>query len=107
MSVSLYINHRQDDSRRTGMYADGRRVMERFVDSGQEFNPALLWFVDVIWPDAPAPADDAAAVEWLRRVMPEVRATLTDVADRVRGRGRCRRPTGGVPVFVVRRWRSR
>ena len=83
MSVTFYINERQDGGRRTGLYVGELRALERFVAGGRDYDAALLWFLDAVW-DAPTPADRDAARRWHRAMLPELKVLLADAAEQLR-----------------------
>jgi len=45
--LTFYVQQRVDGGRRTGIDVDGETVFNRFEESGEEFDPALVWYVDV------------------------------------------------------------
>ena len=47
MKITFYIQARVDGGRRIGIEVDGETVLGRFDEGGGEFDPALLWYVDV------------------------------------------------------------
>src|SRR5687768_336480 len=82
MDITLYRQARADGGVRTGIDGDGATLLERFEPGADDSDPALVWFVDVLFRDVPLedPAPDAAR-EFLRRQGPAVTPRLVQIAD--------------------------
>jgi hypothetical protein len=62
--LTFYVQQRIDGGRRTGIDIDGDTVFERFETGDEEFDPALLWYIDLRCAgDLPSEPDEAR--DWL------------------------------------------
>lgn len=64
--LCLYHQMRKDNRARSGLEIDGQPVAEVFDEGGEgEYDPILLWFIDVRCEGSPIPGDPEAALDWL------------------------------------------
>jgi hypothetical protein len=81
VSVTLYQQARVDGGVRSGIEVNGVREWETFQDGGEEFDPALLWFIDVRCKSKNLPKEAEQAKAWLLASAGVIRQGLLDAAD--------------------------
>jgi len=64
MKINFYVQARVDGGRRSGIEVDGETVLGRFEEGSGEFDPALLWYVDVRCKGG-LPSEPGKARNWL------------------------------------------
>ncbi|HET6572945.1 MAG TPA: hypothetical protein VFG68_05030 [Fimbriiglobus sp.] len=79
--VTLYYQERADGGRRSGLYVDGSPALGVFVEGGEESDPALLWYLDLVWETDTPPTSQEAARAWLADRADDIRAVLEQTAD--------------------------
>jgi hypothetical protein len=80
-TIWYYKNVRYDGGVRTGIDINGERILHRFINSSEDEDPALLWFVDVECDGAELPTDPDAARNWLLAQIPTIQQRMNEVAD--------------------------
>lgn len=45
--ITIYQQERKDGGLRTGVQCDGQTLLHHFQEGSEEYDPALLWFVDL------------------------------------------------------------
>lgn len=79
--VTFYHQERVDGGHRSGLDVDGESALQRFVPGGEDSNPALVWYVDVVFTtDAPPPTQEEALV-WIEQHEPDVAEALQAAAE--------------------------
>jgi hypothetical protein len=78
--VKFYHQERADGGRRTGVTVDGDTVAHGFLPGHDEYDPALLWYVDVTL-QTPNPPTRTNALAWLQSRTPEIRLALSNTAS--------------------------
>jgi hypothetical protein len=81
--LTLYVQERVDGGRRTGIDIDGETVFDRFEPGGEEFDPALLWYVDLRCA-GDVPIEPERAREWLLDQKEVLTAALKSISDELR-----------------------
>lgn len=77
--VTFYHQERADGGRRTGVTVDGDSVAHGFLTGSEEYDPSLVWYVDVTVQTTSPPSRETALV-WLERHTPEIRLALLETA---------------------------
>jgi len=78
--LTFYVQQRVDGGRRSGIDIDGETVFGRFEAGGEEFDPALLWYVDVRCAgDLPSEPDRAR--RWLLDQKELLTSALKNIGD--------------------------
>lgn len=78
--LTFYVQQRVDGGRRTGIDIDGETVFEHFEAAGEEFDPALLWYVDIRCVGN-LPSEPDRAKQWLLDQMEPLRASLQSLGQ--------------------------
>lgn len=78
--VQFYHQERVDGGRRSGVTVDGTTVLHGFIPGGDEYDPALEWYVDVALVTANPPTQ-VNALTWLNNHKPEIDQALTEAAN--------------------------
>lgn len=73
--VQFYHQERVDGGRRSGVTVDGTTVLHGFIPGGDEYDPALEWYVDVTLVTANPPTQ-VNALTWLNNHKPEIDQAL-------------------------------
>jgi hypothetical protein len=63
--IVFYRQTRVDGAVRTGLSINGSTALERFETGADEFDPVLLWFVDIRCKGAQLPCEPEEARQWL------------------------------------------
>jgi len=84
MSIVTFFHHeRGDDATRTGLTVDGRRGLEQFTPGGEEYDPAIRWFVDVNVPEVSPPSTRAELAVWLTCHHETIKSALVSAEERL------------------------
>jgi hypothetical protein len=73
--LTFYVQMRSDGGRRTGIDIDDETVLGRFESGGEEFDPALLWYIDIRC-KGELPSEAAQARDWLLQQSELLKAEL-------------------------------
>ncbi len=65
--LSFYRQVREDGGIRTGIELNGTTVFERFESGGDDYDPALVWYVDIRCESNNLPQAAEEARDWLQR----------------------------------------
>ena len=82
-TVTFYRQARRDGGTRTGIEIDGEVVLGRFEEGRGEFDPALIWYVDVESTGDSLPGDAEGAREWLTAHAEVICRNLRALADQL------------------------
>jgi hypothetical protein len=80
--LKYFKNARSDGGIRTGVALDDDVVLEEFKE-GREPDPALLWYVDVVFESDDIPADIEAVRQWLLRQRSWLATALEEIASKL------------------------
>ncbi|QDU87421.1 hypothetical protein Pla175_07810 [Pirellulimonas nuda] len=78
--ITFFRQKRYDDSIRAGLGLGERSVLQSFVPSGNEPDPALLWYVDLRVEGSHLPTEVEAARRWLVEHEQQLMRELADAA---------------------------
>ena len=80
--ITFFHQERADGGRRTGLYVGDERAFERFVaGDGEEFDPALRWYIEVICPVKTPPKTQTAAGVWLAKHCGAIRGSIEKASE--------------------------
>lgn len=82
-TITFFHNERIDGARRTGLVVDGRRLWERFAPGNEDRDPALRWYVDVIWESSTPPETEQKALKWIADQCDTLHTVLNLAADQL------------------------
>jgi hypothetical protein len=80
----FYRQVREDGGIRTGIELNGTTVFERFESGDDDYDPALVWYVDIRYEGTNLPQTAEEARDWLQRHGMYVRDGLPVLADKLR-----------------------
>jgi hypothetical protein len=83
-TLILFQQARVDGGVRTGMEVDGTTAFMDFQEGAEEYDPALLWYIDLTCEGELLPHDAEAARQWLRGASPAVVRALETAAEELR-----------------------
>ncbi len=82
-NISFYYQQRADGGLRSGISISGNRVMEHFEGSHADYDPSLLWFVDVRC-HGELPEDPEEGRRWLLSNRERISDGLNRLAEKLR-----------------------
>lgn len=81
--LTFYQQARADGGVRTGIDLDDVTLLQDFREGAADFDPVLLWYVDLRCDGENLPGEADAARQWLRDIAPLIRAEMTAAADQL------------------------
>jgi hypothetical protein len=82
-SITFFQQARADGGVRTGIDVDGSTVLESFEEGAEEYDPTLLWYVDLRCKSDSLPKTGAGAQKWLREHSDVIRRGFRSAAEKV------------------------
>jgi hypothetical protein len=82
--ITFYRQYRRDNGARTAVTVDGETVLHRFDRGDEDWDPVLLWYVDLRCKGRSLPAGAEEARQWLLDNSGVIRAGLEKLADELR-----------------------
>jgi hypothetical protein len=62
--LTFYHQVRADGGERTGIDLDGQSLLQHYQEESSDFDPSLLWYVDIVCQAATLPDDPERARNW-------------------------------------------
>jgi hypothetical protein len=81
--IVFYKQARDDGGIHTGIEVNGITCYERFEIEGEEYDPALIWYVEVYCEGDELPDDAAGALSWLKSHAGPIKDGLQNLAAKV------------------------
>jgi hypothetical protein len=82
-TLGLYHDVRVDGGRRTGLEINGSCELELFEEESRDFDPAILWYVDLACEGESLPRDPGYARQWFLDNEKPLAEILLSVADEI------------------------
>ncbi len=83
-TIRFYQQQRLDGGVRTGMGLDDVQALHHFEKGSQEHDPALLWFVDLVFEGAKLPTEPEVARRWLQEQSGPIMRGLHNMAEELK-----------------------
>jgi hypothetical protein len=80
--ITFYRQVREDGGVRTGVTVDGTTIFERYESSGDDYDPALTWYVDVRCESAKASRIPERVRQFLLKHAKVIREGLAALAEK-------------------------